>query len=194
MTYHRMKNIPLLAKYWLGSQISALLFLRRKSTSTKSYLTSITSAQVKPNARLSPSWRRILDSSMQCLVTALFAIGQEMMNTLQAAKFKAEEQAKEQNKEAALPSSTQKRYLMRWVLLQVIGWLKQKQFMKSHSLQKRSRSETEDTRGRGYLSPGGKRNKFVCQTPKTDPEQDYLDAFSLSSTLEGTGLSKGYQH
>ena len=113
MTYHRMKNIPLLAKYWLGSQISALLFLRRKSTSTKSYLTSITSAQVKPNARLSPSWRRILDSSMQCLVTALFAIGQEMMNTLQAAKFKAEEQAKEQNKEAALPSSTQKRYLMR---------------------------------------------------------------------------------
>ena len=66
--------------------------------------------------------------------------------------------------------------------------------MKSHSLQKRSRSETEDTRGRGYLSPGGKRNKFVCQTPKTDPEQDYLDAFSLSSTLEGTGLSKGYQH
>ena len=36
------------------------------------------------------------------------------------------------------------------------------------SAKKRSRSKTEDTRGRGYSSPGGKRAKFVYQTPTKD--------------------------
>jgi len=125
------------------------------------------------------------------------AIGQKMKNrmTLEAAqadKLKDEENANNQKRLAALPTSTKKRSLKEINPLAGNLLVQANKFWGVHSsARKRTKTEEVDT-GIAYSSPRGEKiEKCVYKTPEKKGDHD---AFSISSTLSGTGLSKDYPH
>ena len=109
---------------------------------------------------------------------------------VEEAKLRAEEQASDEKKPGAAPDSTRKRPLSEinpYTARLVAEANKACEAMQSAS--KRTRTgKTEDT-CIGYSSPEGKKTKteYKYQTPKKED----LDTFSISSTLSGTGFSRG---
>ena len=120
------------------------------------------------------------------------SINLQMKNEeVEEAKLRAEEQASDEKKPGAAPDSTKKRPLSELNPYRaglVAQANKACEAMQSASKRRRT-GKTEDT-CIGYSSPEGKKTKieYKYQTPKKED----LDTFSISSTLSGTGFSRGY--